>query len=65
MKQLKPGQVCTINKHVYRCKKRKIYACIDCEEANHNDCILAEAENDFNRVCTKVFGNENYPVLIK
>ena len=66
MKQLKPGQLCTIEKHVYRCKccKKEIAdPCIVCEEANHNYCILRK--NGFDGVCMSIFGIENYPVLIK
>lgn len=68
-KQLKPGQLCTINGHVYRCKKmatEKVAteeACEDCEKANHSDCILYD--NGFCRPCVAIFGLDNYPILVK
>lgn len=61
-KQLKPGQLCTIERHVYRCKKRTTDSCVDCEEANHSYCILTKIGAV---ACIEIFGNENYPVLVK
>lgn len=71
MKQLKPGQLCTIKGHVYRCKKNTnpyCLPCAECEEANCNECILEENDSHWfysARICDKFFGPQNYPVLVK
>ena len=63
-KRLKPGQLCTINKHVYRCKRTNgdvCDTCWECEKVNLNPCMLMG-----NRpTCAKIFGMTNYPVLVK
>ena len=65
MKRLKPGQLCTIEKHVYRCKKAHsaLFACVNCQKANDALCILGK--NGCHKSCVKTFGMTNYPVLIK
>lgn len=64
-KILKPGQLCTINKHVYHCKKTNgdiCDTCWNCEKVNNSSCILMK-NNYF--TCAKIFGMTNYPVLVK
>ena len=72
-KRLKPGQICTIDKHVYRCKKATTeYICADCREANRGNCVF-ELNPTFEREtiwapqlkCIGIFGVYNYPVLVK
>ena len=68
MKQLKPGQVCMIHKHVYRCKKRITeYICQDCREANKTKNCMFEQKTMFTPqlMCLDIFGVDNYPVLVK
>lgn len=61
-KQLKPGQLCTIRGHVYRCKKTTIFGtCTECKIINKNNGCLFAYNGD---TCFKLFG-ENYPKLVK
>ena len=79
MKQLKPGQLCTIHGiikgewvgHVYRAKRKNNdvvhkTTCSQCAEINRKACIL-----DYNGVifplieCRQRFGLFHHPVLVK
>ena len=76
--RLKPGQLCTINKHVYQATKIKsenivrrifygnvckISACSECEKVNKVHCI--SIVKGFPYPCYKIFGHLMYPKLIK
>lgn len=67
MKQIKPGQLCTINRKVYRCKKcSRAYTKIVCERCakeNNSPCILRE-NKPFAQSCHEIFGS-NFPILVK
>lgn len=74
MKQLKPGQLCTIKGHVYRCKKQtkdREYiglACQSCKQDNQRLCVMTSAFHSFMKgsmECGKRFGFKYYPVLVK
>lgn len=75
-KQLKPGQLCTINSRVLRCKQEPIdfsqssaaQTCKNCREANNNFCVIGSILNDIyegNFTCQKLFGTFYYPILVK
>lgn len=75
-KQLKPGQLCTINGHVLRCKQEPIdfsqslaaQACKKCRIANNDNCIISSILNDVRKgtfTCQKLFGTFYYPILVK
>lgn len=66
--KLKPGQLCTINGHVYQAKKFKLETCnksicLECEKTNKVYCI-AIVEN-FPYPCYRTFDHLMYPKLIK
>lgn len=68
MKQLKPGQLCTIKGHVYRAKKRTTESiCDDCHEANGTEnCIFGRKPTFAPQLkCFDIFGLDNHPVLVK
>lgn len=63
MKRLKPGQLCTINRHIFQCKKAKqMHPCDECERTNKNRCIICTLST---QSCTIRFGLFYYPKLIK
>lgn len=77
-KQLKPGQLCTINKHVLRCKQELIefksfqsfaaQTCEKCRVANNNDCVMSSILDDMPKgrfTCHELFGTFYYPTLVK
>ena len=75
-KQLKPGQLCTINGHVLRCKQEPIdfsqslaaQTCKKCRIANNDNCIISSILNDVRKgtfTCQKLFGTFYYPILVK
>ena len=75
-KQLKPGQLCTINGHVLRCKQEHIdffqslaaQTCKKCRIANNNNYIISSILNDIRKgtfTCQKLFGTFYYPILVK
>ena len=75
-KQLKPGQLCTINRHVLRCKQEPIdffqsfaaQTCEKCRVANNDNCIISSILNDICKgpfTCQKLFGTFYYPILVK
>ena len=77
-KQLKPGQLCTINGHVLRCKRELIVfksfqsfatqTCEKCRVANNNDCVMSSILDDICKgpfTCQKLFGTFYYPILVK
>ena len=75
-KQLKPGQLCTINSHVLRCKQEPIdffqslatQTCKNCRIANNNNCIMSSILNDVRKgtfTCQKLLGTFYYPILVK
>lgn len=73
MKQMKPGQICTIDGERYRCRKNKntdpITTCIQCRiDNNIKGCLLfnycikpSKAIN----TCMRRFGDDAYPIPIK
>ena len=76
VKQLKPGQLCTINSHVLRCKQEPIdffqsfaaQTCEKCRVANNNDCVMSSILDDICKgpfTCQKLFGTFYYPILVK
>lgn len=76
VKQLKPGQLCTINGHVLRCKQEPIdfsqsfaaQTCEKCRVANNNDCVMSSILDDIYKgpfTCQKLFGTFYYPILVK
>lgn len=69
MKRLKPGQLCTINCHVFQCKEAKrMLPCDECTRTNKNSCILCtlRTQPDIDKVgCVDIFGLDYYPKLIK
>lgn len=75
-KQLKPGQLCTINGHVLRCKQEPMdfsqslaaQTCKKCRIANNDNCIISSILNDVRKgtfTCQKLFGTFYYPILVK
>lgn len=67
MKKLKPGQLFTIGKHVYRCMeitpKLKYLRCEHCKEkAGWYLCSRTESQVTG---CIKTLGWDHYPVLVK
>lgn len=75
-KQLKPGQLCTINGHVLRCKQEPIdffqslaaQTCKNCRIANYSNCIMSSILSDVRKgtfTCQKLFGTFYYPILVK
>lgn len=75
-KQLKPGQLCTINSRVLRCKQEPIdfsqslaaQTCKKCRVANNNDCVMTYILDDMRTgtfTCQKLFGTFYYPILVK
>ena len=73
-KQLKPGQICTIGKHVFRCKKGTTeYICGDCQKANKTGNCMFEPKPTFEQenmlspqlICLSIFGIFNHPILVK
>ena len=75
-KQLKPGQLCTINGHVLKCKQEPIdfsqslatRTCKNCRVANNNYCVMGYILNDIRTgsfTCQKLFGTFYYPILVK
>lgn len=75
-KQLKPGQLCTINGHVLRCKQEHIdffqssaaQICKKCRITNNNNCIIGSILNNMPKgrfTCHELFGTFYYPILIK
>ena len=66
VKRLKPGQLCTINKCVYRCTKaadekldkclQVVISCRKCEAVNGH-CL----ERKFGYLCYHLFGRNCYP----
>lgn len=76
VKQLKPGQLCTINGHVLRCKQEHIdffqsfaaQTCEKCRVANNNDCVMSSILDDMPKgrfTCHELFGTFYYPILVK
>lgn len=62
MKRLKPGQFCTINRHVFQCKEAgNKHVCIKCEEEN-GSCL---SRRKIIPSCIGRFGAWCYPKLIK
>lgn len=69
--KLKPGQLCTINKHVYQATKIKSEnndvcnrsACLECEKTNKVYCIAIVGK--FSHPCYRTFDHLMYPKLIK
>lgn len=75
-KQLKPGQLCTVNDHVLRCKQEPIdffqssatQTCKNCRVANNNDCVMGSILDNITKGsfrCQKLFGTFYYPILVK
>lgn len=77
-KQLKPGQLCTINGHVLRCKRELTefksfqsfanQTCENCRVANNNDCVMSSILDNITKGsfrCQKLFGTFYYPILVK
>lgn len=75
-KKLKPGQLCTINSNVLKCKQEPIdffqslaaQTCKNCQVANNNDCVMSSILNDIYKgpfTCQKLFGTFYYPILVK
>lgn len=77
-KQLKPGQLCTIRRHIFRCSKpvEGLPACIKCVEFYRErdcPCDLLPYGNDYyisKYQCGKFFGTgklqpASYPILVK
>lgn len=72
IKRLKPGQLCTINKRVYRCTKavdekveldtdmQVVTTCGECLTVNPN-CLSQELKG----ACINLFGYDCYPRPIK
>lgn len=65
MKRLKPGQLATINGHVYRCSKPKEYWWTVC-----NTCPIFDACHSGHNIfapfdCEHVFGRYCNPILVK
>ena len=67
MKKLKPGQLYTVNKHVYRCSKRTIDPCIVCKgQARKKGLLPVCTSNKINSAnCAFIFGWHSYPILVK
>ena len=77
-KQLKPGQLCTINGHVLRCKRKltefksfqsfAAQTCENCRVANNNNCVMGSILDNITKGsfrCQKLFGTFYYPILVK
>lgn len=77
-KQLKPGQLYTINGHVLRCKQKPIefksfqsfaaQTCENCRIANNNNCVMSSILDNIAKgrfTCHELFGTFYYPILIK
>ena len=75
MKQLKPGQLCTIYKRVYRCSK-SFKLCNDCTVLFKcpKACRRCHIYANVNKKpflclgqerCSERFGKNSYPVLVK
>lgn len=75
-KQLKPGQLCTINSHVLRCKQKPIdfskslaaQTCENCRVANNNNCVMSSILDNIAKgrfTCHELFGTFYYPILVK
>ena len=63
MKRLKPGQLCTINHHVFQCKESADkHPCDKCAEENGIPCIACI---QIIPSCIGRFGLDCYPKLIK
>lgn len=68
MKQLKPGQICTMNGRVYQCAKfTTMNSCLECCERNNTNrrILIKNHTLDTHKHCYSLFGANNYPLLIK
>ena len=69
MKRLKPGQLCTINRHIFQCKAAKqMRPCNECARTNKNSCIVCTLKIQsgiYKPGCVDIFGFDYYPKLIK
>ena len=64
IKKLKSGQLCTINKRVYRCTK----ACLIKSESTCGECLTVNPHclsQELKGMCTNLFGYDCYPKPIK